>query len=70
MDCPHGTPGGARYCALCRRQVLVEAGQVPRHPWRSHTPGAKPMPDWFRDRVSAEATRAGTTQPTLDLEDS
>lgn len=70
MDCQHGTPGGARYCAMCRHDVLVKAGQVPRDPWRHHTPGARPMPAWFRDAVSAEAARAGTTQPTLNLEDS
>lgn len=69
MDCTHGTPGGARYCGLCRHAVMSEAGQLTKRPRYWETPLAKPMPDWYWAEVArarAEANRP--TQPTL-LED-
>ncbi len=74
MICTHGTPGGARYCGLCRYQVLAEAEQLPdRLRRRDDTRGAPPPPD-FWDRVRAAQQEAHRDQPrheqaTLDLED-
>lgn len=72
MICTHGTPGGARYCALCRYKVLAEADQLPTRLKRDTARGAPPPPD-FWDRVRAAQQEAHreqhkTEQPALDLE--
>jgi len=74
MICTHGTPGGARYCGLCRYQVLAEADQLPPRLKRDTTRGAPPPPD-FWDRVERARAAARTEhaphpeQTTLDLLD-
>lgn len=65
MDCTHGTPGGSRYCALCRAAVMAAAGQTPRT--RGVTGyGLKPMPPGFRDRMAALIGRATSARPVQD----
>ena len=63
MDCTHDTPGGSRYCALCRNQVLQLHGPR-RRPDRHRAPGYRPMPPDFRDMIRTSSA----TQPALDLE--
>lgn len=63
MDCTHETPGGSRYCALCRHEVLAQ--HAPRHRTWVPMSGDRPMPSTFRDMIR----RASATQPTLNLED-
>lgn len=65
MSCTHGTPGGSRYCALCRHSILAEHGQIRDR--RRYLPAGVPMPANFRELV-ARAREAEARQDALDLD--
>lgn len=67
--CPHGTSGGARYCALCRAAVLAAGGRLPFDVASNYGPG-RPMPAWFRAAVERAAREAAPpVQHELDLQE-